>query len=304
MKEKGHSEEFFGDYRDYWYNLDFLELMAKRWELDNVKTILDVGCGQCHWTKLIANFLNPNTQIMAVDYDEKWVSSSNELVDYFKAQKMDFNISKAKVEELPFDDNTFDAVTCQTVLIHISDPKLALKEMKRVLKPGGVMILAEPNNMVQAILQNSGTKDLTIEERVENYKFALIKEAGKINRGLGDSSFGDLLPQTLNKVGLKDIKSFISDKTNLVHFPYESNEMKAMIANIKSIDIASFHTKETPKEFATFNGKYDDVLVSVNNRQGPALESLKSSIESGDFYSGGGFLMYLVSARKELGIAK
>ena len=30
---KGHSEEYFGDFRDYWYNRDFLELMAKRWEL-------------------------------------------------------------------------------------------------------------------------------------------------------------------------------------------------------------------------------------------------------------------------------
>ncbi len=45
MEAKGHSEEYFGDFRDYWYNLDFLELMAKRWELENVKTLLDVGCG-------------------------------------------------------------------------------------------------------------------------------------------------------------------------------------------------------------------------------------------------------------------
>ena len=45
---KGHSEECFGDFRDFWYNRDFLELMAKRWELTSVKLLLYVGCGQCH----------------------------------------------------------------------------------------------------------------------------------------------------------------------------------------------------------------------------------------------------------------
>ncbi len=60
MEQKGHSEEYFGDYRYYcynYYNYDSLELIAKRWELDKVKNILDVGCGQCHWTKLTAKFL-------------------------------------------------------------------------------------------------------------------------------------------------------------------------------------------------------------------------------------------------------
>ncbi len=57
MEAKGHSEEYFGDFWDYWYNLDFLELMAKRWELENVNTLFDVGCGQCHWTRIVSSFL-------------------------------------------------------------------------------------------------------------------------------------------------------------------------------------------------------------------------------------------------------
>ncbi len=54
MESKGHSEEYFGDFRDYWYNRDFLELMAKRWELEKVNTLLDVGSGQCHWTRTVS----------------------------------------------------------------------------------------------------------------------------------------------------------------------------------------------------------------------------------------------------------
>ena len=148
MESKGHSEEYFGDFRDYWYNQDFLELMAKRWELENVRSLLDVGCGQCHWTRIVSQFLSDGTEVTAVDADPKWAKESGELHEFFTEQEIGFEIKQADVSELPFEDNSFDAVTCQTVLIHIENPLNALREMRRVLKPGGILICAEPNNLI------------------------------------------------------------------------------------------------------------------------------------------------------------
>jgi SAM-dependent methyltransferase len=48
----------------------------------------------------------------------------------------------APAESLPFDDSSFDAVTCRFGAMFFADPSLGLKEMLRVLKPGGVMALA------------------------------------------------------------------------------------------------------------------------------------------------------------------
>jgi ubiquinone/menaquinone biosynthesis C-methylase UbiE len=48
----------------------------------------------------------------------------------------------AAAESLPFDDSLFDAVTCRFGAMFFADPSLGLKEMLRVLKPGGVMALA------------------------------------------------------------------------------------------------------------------------------------------------------------------
>src|SRR5215475_5753342 len=48
-----HSAEHFGDTRDYWWNLDFLELMGRRLSLDRVQDVLDIGCGVGHWGKLL-----------------------------------------------------------------------------------------------------------------------------------------------------------------------------------------------------------------------------------------------------------
>jgi hypothetical protein len=43
QERKPHSAEYFGESRDFWWNQDFLELMAKRLQLAQVESVLDVG---------------------------------------------------------------------------------------------------------------------------------------------------------------------------------------------------------------------------------------------------------------------
>jgi len=48
------------------------------------------------------------------------------------------------VYELPFEDEAFDLVLCMVVMEHLEDPKKAIEEMKRVLKPGGRILVSVP----------------------------------------------------------------------------------------------------------------------------------------------------------------
>jgi ubiquinone/menaquinone biosynthesis C-methylase UbiE len=298
METKGHSEEFFGDYRDYWYNHDFLELMARRWKLSEVNSILDVGCGQGHWTKLISSFLRDGASVTAVDSDPKWGNQNEEMAMYFKERSMSFDIFQASGTKLPFDDNSFDAVTCQTVLIHVEDPVKVLLEMKRVLKPNGILICAEPNNLVASILKNSISSSDSIEEIVRDFTYSLVKEKGKIALGNGDISLGDVIPRLMNQIELKNIQSYISDKTILILPPYDTKEMKIMIDEIVSTEFSNFKDHETHEQFEVFGNKYNDVLLQVNQSEESNSVRLKKAIESNEFFDGGGSLMYLVSGRK------
>jgi ubiquinone/menaquinone biosynthesis C-methylase UbiE len=298
IKAKGHSEEYFGDYRDYWYNFDFLELMAKRWELTNVKNLLDVGCGQCHWTRVISSFLEKGSFVTAVDSDSKWSRENARLSEFFAEKDISFQIKEADIKKLPFENDSFDAVTCQTVLIHIQNPLEALREMRRVLKPNGILICAEPNNIIASVLKNSLTASYNIEEIIERFTFGLVKEKGKINLGLGDNSLGDLIPELFSQLKLKDIQSYISDKTNFVIPPYQSKEMQAMISLKLENKYKEFAEPETKVQFATFGNKYDSVLQSVNEKKNSYHSELTGALDEQTYFDGGGALMYLVSGRK------
>src|SRR5690348_11841123 len=77
-ERKPHSAEYFGEYRDFWWNTDFLELMARRLGLDQAKSILDVGCGVGHWTQVLAPVLHPGAHVTGVDREETWVTRATE----------------------------------------------------------------------------------------------------------------------------------------------------------------------------------------------------------------------------------
>jgi ubiquinone/menaquinone biosynthesis C-methylase UbiE len=296
--KKGHSEEYFGDFRDYWYNRDFLALMAKRWDLANVNTLLDVGCGQCHWTRIVSSFLAKGSEVTAVDSDPKWGQENEKLQGFFAEKEIAFQIKKADVLNLPFADDSFDAVTCQTVLIHLENPLEALREMKRVLKPGGILICAEPNNLIASVLKDSITAEFDVGEIIEWFTFGLIKEKGKINLGRGDNSLGDLLPQFFSQLGLNDIRAYISDKANVIIPPYQSKEIKSMLEFRLENEFEEFMKAETKAQFETYGDKYDVIRQSVEEKIGSYKSELKDAIDNQTYYDVSTALMYLVSGRK------
>ncbi|HEY6255885.1 MAG TPA: methyltransferase domain-containing protein [Xanthobacteraceae bacterium] len=98
-----HSAEYFGDTRDHWWNLDFLELIGKRLSFDRVQDVLDVGSGIGHWGQLLANVMPRSARVQGVDRDPLWVekaaarAAARGLADRF-------NYQVAVAEKLPFAD--------------------------------------------------------------------------------------------------------------------------------------------------------------------------------------------------------
>src|SRR5207253_78300 len=75
---KPHSAEYFGDSRDFWWNADFLALMAARWNVTHVRTMLDVGCGIGHWGRTLAPVLPSDVRVTGIDREAAWVEKATQ----------------------------------------------------------------------------------------------------------------------------------------------------------------------------------------------------------------------------------
>ncbi len=228
VMKKSH-EPILGAYRNNWYNEDYLDLLAKRLRLSEVKDVLDVGCGKFHWTSLLVKYLNENTYVTGIDINP---------LTYEEISKLDdkrIRFIEGNSEELPFKDNSFDMVTCQTLLIHLKDPIITLKEMNRVLRNNGLICISEPNNLSQSIFRNSYNINENLEERNLRIIEKMKSEEKKIIYGNGDNSLGELVPILLEEAGFKNINCYVNDKMNIMKPPYESNEEKSKIEMLKNL---------------------------------------------------------------------
>ena len=96
--------------------------------------VLDVACGPCTVTQRLAKKM-PG-RIVAVDLSQEMLQQASHNLDKYSLRQR-VNLVRARAEELPFPDATFDAVTFTYLLRYVSDPASTLRELARVVKPGG-----------------------------------------------------------------------------------------------------------------------------------------------------------------------
>ena len=95
---------------------------------------LDVGCGPGALTARLAGRLGTQN-VAAVDPSEPFVAAARERLP-------EVDVRRGVAEELPFDDDTFDAAASQLVVHFMRDPLAGVREMRRVCRDGGTVVLS------------------------------------------------------------------------------------------------------------------------------------------------------------------
>jgi SAM-dependent methyltransferase len=97
------------------------------------RIVLENGCGVGMYAEHLAGY---GGTIIGLEYDFERAVEAHHRAD---------EITNAAGERLPFDDQTFDLILSHEVLEHVQDDQMAVREMVRVLQPGGRIALFVPN---------------------------------------------------------------------------------------------------------------------------------------------------------------
>jgi SAM-dependent methyltransferase len=294
-----HSEAYFNPQRDYWWNRDYLKLVAARLSLRDVRSVLDVGAGIGHWSTLVLSLLPPHATLMGVERDPRSVERARQrAAQVGLADRCRFIVGVAEALELG--DRDFDLVTCQTLLIHVPDVQRVLREMIRVLRPGGVLLAAEPNNTAGILVRDSATVNRPIDELIERIEFELTCERGKQALGEGDAGVADLLPGYFAQAGLLEIRVWLNDKAFPLLPPYQDEDQRALKNAIIGDSQSGrwiWSQEETRRYFVAGGGSESEFERRWQRRINETRRTAQG-LDGKALHTAGGGIQYLISGRR------
>ncbi len=202
------------------------------------RRVLEIASGTGRLTRALIDVLPAAATLVATDLNEPMlVQAKQRLSD----PRVSWQV--ADMQALPFDAASFDVVLCQFGLMFAPDKPLALREMRRVLRPGGTLLLSTWN----ALEVNGATKvlqDLALETFPEDPPTFFMKtpfclpDADELRALAHDAGFPAVRVETVDKVGESESAAHLA--TGLVR----GNPLWNQLVE-RGLDAASFEAKVT-----------------------------------------------------------
>jgi SAM-dependent methyltransferase len=131
------------------------------------RDVLDAGCGSGWGTALLAEA--GATSVVGLDVDEQALEGARR-----RTAEAGVELQSGDLAALPFDDASFDLVVCFETIEHLARPDAALEELRRVLRPDGVLLITAPrrasNGRIAAGHAIPGGLDRALRDRFANVR--------------------------------------------------------------------------------------------------------------------------------------
>lgn len=122
---------------DEYYTYEHLHRYYLAMDFVRDKTVLDVASGEGYGAALMSQV---GRHVMGVDLNTDAVAHAT---NKYRSTRLQFEA--ADICDLPYDDGRFDVITCFETIEHVKEHDQVMRELKRVLKPNGILIISTPD---------------------------------------------------------------------------------------------------------------------------------------------------------------
>ena len=188
-------------YRRYLESKPWLnELYTSFLNIKPGQKVVDIGCGPGDFTRQLARLSNQKSTILGIDSNEKSIRAAT--TDTKKARLSQcVSYELGDVYKIPLEDGYADLTCCRTLLMHLTEPLKAVKEMARVTRTGGSVVALEGGKMGAFYDPNDEEYSMLAERAYEAWVNGIRKLEGK------EFKIGEKLPGIFQKAGLSGIKA-------------------------------------------------------------------------------------------------
>jgi SAM-dependent methyltransferase len=176
--------------------------------------VLDVACGPGIVTAELAATAR---EVVALDLTPQMLAKARERCA--KAGRLNVTLKEGSAADLPFPDNSFDAVVTRLSFHHFEDPRRVLREMARVVKVGGTVVVADVTSSEDAeksALQNA-------IERLRDPSHVRMLPASELDAMLGEP------PLTIENVETWDKAREFEEWMGIVADPERAEPLRTMV---------------------------------------------------------------------------
>ncbi|MCK4869735.1 MAG: methyltransferase domain-containing protein [Gammaproteobacteria bacterium] len=170
------------------YSVAFKSFAADHFRLRSDASIVDIGCGCGSACAYFSAHLGDGGRIVGVDRCQKFLDYCDAYIAPNFPQAF---FVRGDVRKLTFADNEFDCCFIDRVLHHVDDIAAALQEIRRILKPGGKLVVMEPD-FASAILSPKYKDVSTIWQEYFAKDVTHAKMGRELMSIMMDNGFGDL----------------------------------------------------------------------------------------------------------------
>jgi ubiquinone/menaquinone biosynthesis C-methylase UbiE len=222
----------------------------KSYQLLNIasgSSVLDIGCGTGDDVLALAELVGPKGKVIGLDNSELMIEEANKRS---KQKQLPVQFRLGDIYNLDLADDTYDGCRADRVFMHLPDRQQALSEMIRVTKPGGRIVVIDPD--WDTMIVEAPDRDLT-RRIIDNFVDQLV-----LNPWCGRESY-----KFFQEAGLKNV--VVADAATLVLTDFSTAKQLMMFDKA-----ANLMLEEKP---------------SLSNKIESWLKYLKQADENGFFFS-------------------